>query len=166
MVARTSKNSHLSTPHRQRFARYPKACYSPLSHRPYCPLPPPPPNKKTKHKTTKQQQQQQNVRPLFSLNFSWVLQSSQEKLKTNFWGWRRCIMVYICELFLVKYDLNCGACSGSCFTSPFPCLSLIPFLRTFILSLSLLPLLRFFCSCRKAWLFSRQCYRPRNGKVT
>ena len=35
-------------------------------------------------------------------------------------------MVYICELFLVKYDLNCGACSGSCFTSPFRCLSLIP----------------------------------------
>ena len=53
-------------------------------------------------------------------------------------------MVYICESFLVNYDLNSGACSGSCFTSPFPCCSLIPFeLWPFILSLSLLSLFLF-----------------------
>ena len=62
--------------------------------------------------------------PLFPLTFSWVLQSSQEKLKTNFWGWTRCIMVYTCENSELWFKL-CGMWWVLLYIS-FPYLSPIP----------------------------------------
>ena len=74
-------------------------------------------------------------------------------------------MVYICELFLVKYDLNCGACSGSCFTSPFPCLSLIPFYGLLFCHSPYFPYFDFSVLVEKLGCFQENATDPAMGKL-